>query len=304
MKASELFKQYIWLIDIISQTGGLSLQELNERWIRTTMSGGKPMARTTFNRNREAIEELFHVSIECDKTKGSFYYIQNEDILENDSLLHWMIDSLSIGNMLMESSSLQNRIRLEHIPAGKEYLQPIINAMKEGHKLRMTYRKFGQAEPYTIAVEPYAIKVFKQRWYLLAKTDQQPQPKVYALDRMEQLEETAEEFEFPKDFDTEAFFAECYGVMCATQCKAEKIVIRAYPPYTNYLRTLPLHHSQKELRSTPEYADFEFYLRPTLDFRQELFSQGDEVEVLEPATFREEMMETSRRILKRYREKG
>ena len=119
MKASELFKQYIWLIDIISQTGGLSLQELNERWIRTTMSGGKPMARTTFNRNREAIEELFHVSIECDKTKGSFYYIQNEDILENDSLLHWMIDSLSIGNMLMESSSLQNRIRLEHIPAGK-----------------------------------------------------------------------------------------------------------------------------------------------------------------------------------------
>ena len=139
---------------------------------------------------------------------------------------------------------------------------------------------------------------------MLAKTDQQPQPKVYALDRMEQLEETAEEFEFPKDFDTEAFFAECYGVMCATQCKAEKIVIRAYPPYTNYLRTLPLHHSQKELRSTPEYADFEFYLRPTLDFRQELFSQGDEVEVLEPATFREEMMETTRRILKRYREKG
>jgi predicted DNA-binding transcriptional regulator YafY len=168
----------------------------------------------------------------------------------------------------------------------------------------MTYRKFGQAEPYTIVVEPYAIKVFKQRWYLLAKTDQQPQPKVYALDRMEQLEETAEEFEFPKDFDTEAFFAECYGVMCATQCKAEKIVIRAYPPYTNYLRTLPLHHSQKELRSTPEYADFEFYLRPTFDFRQELFSQGDEVEVLEPATFREEMMETTRRILKRYREKG
>ena len=153
-------------------------------------------------------------------------------------------------------------------------------------------------------MEPYAIKVFKQRWYLLAKTDQQPQPKVYALDRMEQLEETAEEFEFPKDFDTEAFFAECYGVMCATQCKAEKIVIRAYPPYTNYLRTLPLHHSQKELRSTPEYADFEFYLRPTFDFRQELFSQGDEVEVLEPATFREEMMETTRRILKRYREKG
>ena len=221
--------------------------------------------------------------------------------MRNNSLLHWMIDSLSISNMLMESTSLQDRIMLEHIPAGKEYLQPIINAMKEGHRLQMGYRKFGQQEGYTIMVEPYAIKVFKQRWYLLAKTDQQALPKVYALDRIEQLEETAEEFEFPKDFDTEAFFADCYGVMCSTQYKAERIVIRAYSPYTNYLRTLPLHHSQKELESTPEYADFEFYLRPTFDFRQELLSQGNEVEVLEPATFREEMKDMARQLLERYK---
>ena len=304
MKASELFKQYIWLVDIINRTGGLSLQELNERWIRTALSGGKPMARTSFNRNREAIEELFHVSIECDKTKGSFYYIQNEDILENNSLLHWMIDSLSISNMLMESSSLQDRIMLEHIPAGKEYLQPIINAMKEGHKLQMGYRKFGQKEGYTIWIEPYAIKVFKQRWYLLAKTDKQDLPRVYALDRIEHLEETAEEFEFPADFDTEAFFADCYGVFSGSEMKAERVVIRAYTPLTSYLRTLPLHHSQKELHSTPEYADFEFYLRPTFDFRQELLSQGNEVEVLEPASFREEMREMARKLLERYTDKA
>lgn len=300
MKASELFKQYIWLIDIISQTGGLSLQELNERWIRTTMSGGKPMARTTFNRNREAIEELFHVSIECDKTKGSFYYIQNEDILENDSLLHWMIDSLSIGNMLMESSSLQNRIRLEHIPAGKEYLQPIINAMKEGQKLRMTYRKFGQAEPYTITVEPYAIKVFKQRWYLVANDYKRNHPSIYAFDRIVALEETEEEFVYPTDFDIDEFLKDCFGVLY-TDDKPQRIVVRAYKPLTSYLRTLPLHHSQKELQSTDGYADFEYYLRPTFDFRQELLSQGEEIEILEPESFRYETAALHERILKRYK---
>ena len=279
------------------------MRELNERWVRSVLSGGMPMLRQTFNEHRKGIQDTFGISIECHKPTNR-YYIDLAGGLPGNDFQNWMLETLSVSNVLMESVSLKERLLMEHIPAGKDYFQTIVRAMKDNHKLRMTYRKFGQAEPYTIAVEPYAIKVFKQRWYLLAKTDQQPQPKVYALDRMEQLEETAEEFEFPKDFDTEAFFAECYGVMCATQCKAEKIVIRAYPPYTNYLRTLPLHHSQKELRSTPEYADFEFYLRPTLDFRQELFSQGDEVEVLEPATFREEMMETSRRILKRYREKG
>ena len=279
------------------------MRELNERWVRSVLSGGMPMLRQTFNEHRKGIQDTFGISIECHKPTNR-YYIDLAGGLPGNDFQNWMRETLSVSNVLMESVSLKERLLMEHIPAGKDYFQTIVRAMKDNHKLRMTYRKFGQAEPYTITVEPYAIKVFKQRWYLLAKTDQQPQPKVYALDRMEQLEETAEEFEFPKDFDTEAFFAECYGVMCATQCKAEKIVIRAYPPYTNYLRTLPLHHSQKELRSTPEYADFEFYLRPTFDFRQELFSQGDEVEVLEPATFREEMMETSRRILKRYREKG
>ena len=303
MKAPELFQIYNWFIDTIYRSGGISLNELNQLWIQTEVSNGIPMSRTTFNRYKDSIEEMFGINIEC-RLKGGYQYYIEKDALKSNNLQNWMLDTLSVSNMLRESSSLKDRIILEDIPSGKEYLSPIINAMKQSRKLKMTYHKFGQPVGYTITIEPYAIKVFKQRWYLLAKTDQQPQPKVYALDRMEQLEETAEEFEFPKDFDTEAFFAECYGVMCATQCKAEKIVIRAYPPYTNYLRTLPLHHSQKELRSTPEYADFEFYLRPTFDFRQELFSQGDEVEVLEPATFREEMMETSRRILKRYREKG
>ena len=300
MKASEIFKQYIWLTDTIYRSGGITLQELNERWIRTDMSGGLPMTRTTFNRHRMAIEEIFDLCIECQRKGGYFYYIENEEVLKNNKLQHWMLDSLSISNILMESGSLKDRIILESIPSGKEYLQPIINAMKQGYKLGMTYRKFGQQNEYTITIEPYAIKVFKQRWYLLAKDYKRDIPTIYALDRIISLEETPESFIFPEDFDTEAFFKECYGVLCGTHNKAEKIIIRAYPPFTNYLRTLPLHHSQKELKSTPDYADFEFYLRPTFDFRQELLSQGNEVEVLKPVKFREEMKDMIEKMWKRY----
>jgi len=202
---------------------------------------------------------------------------------------------------LMESGSLKDRIMLENIPAGKEYLQPIINAMKQDYKLMMTYRKFGQTTGYTITVEPYAIKVFKQRWYLLAKDNKRETPTIYALDRILALEETEESFVYPSDFDTELFFKDYYGVLCSTKDKAQKIVIRTYPPFTNYLRTLPLHHSQKEVKTTPDYADFEFHLRPTFDFRQELLSQCNEVEVLKPAKLREEMKEMIGKMLERYR---
>ena len=298
MKASEIFKQYIWLTDMLFRSGGISLQELNERWVRTDMSGGVPMTRATFNRHKVAIEEIFDLCIECRRKGGYFYYIENGEVLKDNRLQHWMLDSLSISNMLLESHSLKDRILLENIPSGREHLQPLINAMKQNRKVWMTYRKFGQQEAYRIPVEPYALKVFKQRWYLLANNYKAIA--VYALDRMVSVEETDEPFVFPGGFDTEAFFRDCYGVFSGTHDKAQRIVIRAYPPFTDYLRTLPLHHSQHEVKRTPRYADFEYYIRPTFDFRQELLSQGDEVEVLRPASFRKEMQEMLSRMLGRY----
>lgn len=299
MKPSGIFKQYIWIVSTIYRSRSITLQELNERWIQTDMSGGMPMNRITFNRHRTAIEEMFDISIECQRKGGYLYYIENEEVFTNNNLQHWLLDSLSISNILMESSSLKDRIMLENIPAGKEYLPSIINAMKQSHKLKMTYHKFGNPNGYTITIEPYAIRVFKQRWYLLANDYKREHPSIYALDRMMKLEETDETFDFPSDFDTEQFFRDCYGVLY-TDDKPLHIVIRAYQPCANYLRTLPLHHSQKELNSTPDYADFEFYIHPTFDFRQELLSQGDEVEVLEPASFREEMKEVAKKMLGRY----
>ena len=299
MKPSGIFKQYIWIINTIYRSKYITLQELNERWVQTEMSEGMPMNRITFNRHRAAIEEMFDISIECQRKGGYFYYIDNEEVFKNNNLQHWLLDSLSISNMLMESSLLKERIMLENIPAGKQYLQPIINAMKQDHKLQMTYHKFGQQESYTITIEPYAIKVFKQRWYLLAKNPKREAPTVYALDRVKQLIETEETFQFPEDFNTEAFFRDCYGVM-NTDDKAQRIVIRANAPYMNYVRTLPLHHSQKEIKTTDQYADFEFYLKPTFDFRQELLAQGHDVEVLLPAQLREEMKEMLEKMLGQY----
>lgn len=299
MKASKIFRQYVWITDTIYHSGGITLQELNERWVKTELSEGIPMTRLTFNRHRAAIEEIFDINIEC-RRKGYQYYIENEEILKSNSLKHWMIDSLSVSNVLLESSSLKDRILLENIPSGKKHLQPIINAMKQGKKLLIEYLRFGKLERRQIIVEPYAIKVFKQRWYLLAADDKWTIPDVYALDRIMSLKETGDSFEYPKDFNAEIFFKDCYGVICGTNDEVQKIVLRAYPPYVNYLRTLPLHTSQKELNSTSDYADFELYLRPTFDFRQELLSQGDEVEILQPENFREEMKSLLEKMLKRY----
>lgn len=299
MKAHRIFKQYIWLTDVIYRAGRITYQEINRRWTKTDLSQNQPMNRATFTRYKNAIEELFNLNIECDR-KTNEYYIENKEILKNNTLQYWILDSLSVSNTLMESLSMNERILLENIPSGKEYLSLIINAMKQGNKLVMEYHKFGSTTGHHVEVEPYAIKVFKQRWYLLANDGKKEKPAVYALDRVVSLKESTETFQYPQDCNAKSFFKDCYGVIYGTNDVAQRIVLRAYPPYINYIRTLPLHTSQKELESTDKYADFAYFLRPTFDFKQELLSQADEVEVLEPLSLREEMKAILQRMLKRY----
>ena len=299
MKASEIFRQYSWLAETIYRSGGITFRELNERWVRSPLSGGMPMIRQTFNAHRRDIRDTFGISIECHKPTNR-YYIDLDGSLPGTDFQNWMIETLSVSNMLVESVSLKDRLLMEHIPAGKDYFRTIVRAMKEGHKLQMTYRKFGQAEPYTIVVEPFAIKVFRQRWYLLAKDYKRETPSIYALDRMEALTETDQHFDLPEGFSAREFFDDCYGVMRNPKHRAQRIVVRAYDRFAHYLRTLPLHHSQTEVSTTAEYTDFEFRLAPTFDFKQELLAQGKDVEVLEPASLRKEMMEMLRGMMGRY----
>ena len=73
MKVSEVFRQYIWLVDLIFRSKGISFQEINEQWMKTGMSGGNPMLRQTFIRHKEAIQEMFGINIEC-QPKGGYLY--------------------------------------------------------------------------------------------------------------------------------------------------------------------------------------------------------------------------------------
>lgn len=69
----------------------------------------------------------------------------------------------------------------------------------------------------------------------------------------------------------------------------------------NYLRSLWLHGSQKEIERNDEYSIFTVRLRPTFDFRQEILSQGSDIEVMEPKWFRDEVAEISKHMWNKYK---
>ena len=303
MKTPTLFKEYIWLVNTIYHAGRISLADINKRWMRTDMSEGMPLSRTTFNRHKDAIEDIFGIYIDCDRRDGYRYYIGNEEVLREDSVQNWMLSTLTVNNIVRESIKLQHRIVLENIPSDGECLETVIKAMRESKKVTIRYRRYQSAEAKTFTISPYCIKLFRQRWYLLGKFHDGGFA-IFSFDRMEDITPTDETFKMDKGFNAKEFFSECYGVVIGDGTLPERIVLRAYGSERCYLRDLPLHHTQKELKQTGEtnYADFELFLRPTSDLKGYIMSRGAWMKVLQPAWLADEIRQYHEDAIKKYEE--
>ena len=300
MTVPVLFREYIWLVNTIYKARKISLSEINEKWIETDYSGGVEFSRTTFHRHKIAIEDMFGIYIECDRKNGFKYYIGNEYVLQENSVQNWMLSTLSVSSLLAESMSLNERILLENVPSGGEKLKMLIKAMKESKKISITYRRYGGHATRTFDLEPYCLKLFGQRWYLLGRFADRGMA-TFSIDRMLEIKVSNEKFKFDEDFDAVNYFSDCFGVMLDENSKPEKVLIRAYGYEPYYLRDLPLHHSQREIQSTEEYSDFELRLKITSDFKSKLLSRGEWIEILEPKALADEIVEWHQKAIERYK---
>ena len=295
------FKEYIWLVNTIYKARKISLKDINEQWLQTEMSEGVEINRTTFYRHRCAIEDIFGVYIDCDRKAGNKYFIGNREVLHEDSVQNWMLTTLSVSNLLSESMSLNDRILLESVPSGGGMLETVIKAMKESRKLSFSYQKYGKQQPDADReVSPYCVKLFRQRWYVLGPIAN-GEMRLFSLDRMGDVTLQKEKFKMDKNFDAIAYFSESYGVMVDHKIDTERIVLRAYGLEPYYLRDLPLHHSQREIRTTDEYCDFELRLKPTSDFKGKLLQRAEWIEVLEPQSLIDDIIVLHQRSINRYK---
>ena len=291
MTTPTLFKEYIWLVNTIHQAKRITFDEINQKWLKTEMSGGVELARSTFNRHKGAIEDIFGIIIMCDRSHGYKYYIGNEKVFSDNSVQNWMLSTLSVNNVISESLSLHSRILLESIPSADERLDGILSAMKRSRLIHIIYKKYDAENAKEYVIAPYCIKLYHRRWYLLARIDS-GEFRIFSFDRIKELKITNDTFAVESDFDAEAYFTECFGVVRIEDVGPEKIVVRAFGTESDYLRDLPLHHSQHEIAKTDEYTDFELYLRPTLDLQGQILPRGSRLKVLSPPSLADKISQT------------
>lgn len=284
-----LFECYVWFVNTIAR-GPISREAIDDKWARSSVNDYKTDAipETTFHRWRNTVELLFDITIKCN-SQGEYYIDEAKEV----NFSEWrtrMVNLLAVNSLVKDCKALDDRILFEPVPSGEKYLTTFIEAMRDGTVLEMTYQSFYKPVPSTFPIETYCLKMFRQRWYIVALSRGHNQLRVYSLDRITGLKPTSEKYILPADFDGETYFKDTYGVS-GMEYQPQPIEIKVVAIEANYFRTLPLHHSQEEIERNENFSIFRYNIIPSFEFTQELLKQGANLEILSPQWYRDEFAE-------------
>lgn len=277
----------MWLISTIYDAGKISFENIASKWDDAYINDlHQPLKLRTFHNHRNAILMQFGVAIECQRG-SNLYYIENPNVLKKDSINQWLLNSFAVSNLLMDNRTISDRIMLEDVPSGRNYLEIILKAIRENRQIVIDYEDFFGNIVQELKVNPYFIRLFKRRWYVMALVTSGNEIRRFGLDRINRIEILESKFKYPKDLSPQVYYTDYYGVF--HDVEPLTIQLKAYKEKPNYLRSLPLHHSQCEIESNAEYTIFEYKIAPTYDFIQEILSHGNQLEVLSPDSFRQQI---------------
>ena len=296
---STTYNKYIWLLDTLLGSDPLTFDEINMLWEHDPLYD-RPLPIRTFHEYRKGIKEMFGIDIECDRRRN-VYYVKNPEVLEENKPAQWLLDKYSIPKGFSAFNRLKDRVLLEEIPLGQAFLGHIMEAMHENVELKVDYQQYQREDLQTFHFQPYALKVYNHRWYLLGYLKEQKDVRTIALDRIHTLDKSTTTFSLPAKFDAHKYFENVVGIYVDKDLPIEEIKIRANSKLADYLRSTPLHNSQTEGRSKHgEFAEFTYRLCVTPDLISQLLAMGENVEILKPKSLREEVVKKLRSTLQNY----
>lgn len=285
-----VYHKMVFILEELLRQPYQTREELCNKWIYDRRSDGYPIEKKSFNSYRDQLEELFGVLVEK-KREGTqnLWYIQNPEDLTSNNLFRWTMSALQMSNLLIDFRSLHNRILLEDFPSENGRLLPILKAMTDSFKIDICYRRYSSDEVKDHLVEPYCIKQYKRRLYLIAKTEHD-HIVPFSLDRIVDIKPTLVKFHFPETFEAEYYFYNAFGIVVDNDKYPPcRVVLRATPNEACYLNDVPLHKSQSIIAETTDYTDYSYFLSVTDDLIGYILSRADRLMVISPESLAEEV---------------
>lgn len=255
------------------------------------------VSKRTFQRDLEDIRSLYNIDIQFDFSRKVYFL----DLDEQPDVNERILEAFDTFNALNLSDRLSNNIHFEkRRPQGTENLYGLLHAIKNQLQIKFTYQKFWEDALTKRNAEPYALKEFRNRWYVLANDLKDNQVKSFALDRLTDLDITKRKFQFPNDFNINDHYKYCFGIISPNGHKPQEVILSFDLFQGKYIKSLPLHESQQILIDNEDELKVKLTLFVTHDFFMELLSYGENLRVIKPESLINDLKSTFKNVLKLY----
>lgn len=206
--AANLFRRYVWLLDLIGHSGGIRFKEISEKWENAQLNDrrGEPLSKKTFHNHINAIEEMFDIRIVCQRQGGYRYVLTGADGGELSDTQELLIQRLRISNALIANPRLSKRFILDKSLEFK-HLNPLISVMDDSKRVKVYYWRVGEQrdKQREFTLEPYFVKQFSKEWFVVGRVVEEDKIRVLNFTNIRKLEPLEESFEYPNDFDINSF---------------------------------------------------------------------------------------------------
>ena len=275
----------------------LEAETENVRYLDNDIEVG--LSTRTLERDLREIRNLVGISIEYSHARRG-YYIENDNAFGKTALMR-MVETFEMFRSLNIAQDLGNVLYSERErPQGMEQMYGLIHAIKNRLRIRFTYTKFTDEHSSVRSGNPYALKEYNRRWYILLQDDNDGRLKIFGLDRMSALEITNERYPATLQPDVEAMFAHCFGIILPADAQPQEVIIAFTPMQAAYVKTLPLHHTQRIVSETADELRISINVYLTFDLEKQILSYGEEAKVIQPTILAEKIKERLKMTLERY----
>ena len=282
MSKRDYILRYLLIVKKLQNSRLATFNEINYYIQREfeLMEGPRDISLRTFQRDLNEIRTIFNIDIKCNNS-NQYYIAEDENSDFNNRMMEAfdIINSLNIGQQLTPYVILEKRC-----PLGTEHLYGLLHAIRNRHIIRFSYQKYYEADITLREVEPYALKEFKGRWYLLSKDYKDDNVKTFGLDRIKELEISKKKFPLPSVMSCKDYFKNCFGIITSDDSCPEEVVLSFEPLQGKYVKSYPLHGSQKILKDNENELLIQLKLFITHDFIMDILSFGENVKVIQPAS--------------------
>lgn len=293
-------KKCLYLIDLLSRRGSMSLKEINEHFKYSSIYDGEIIPRT-FARYKDFIELNFPCRIEYNASTREYYLKRDRLYGDDESLYNYLLSAYHIESMTELAVKHREKVKLLMPPTGVENVQMVLEAIDKQKGIECDYYSFDRATKKQQLLIPYFLKTWEQRWYLAAEPDNHHHGiSIFALERMDNIRLTKQKMLPSNDVTADEYWEGSFGVNHSDNQVPERIVIKVYGSQVDYVRALPIHESQKELESNEDYTLFEYHIVPCYNLYQQLLWHREKLEIIEPIEMREEMTKVVKDICNLY----